>query len=125
MTWVDCAPSLDAIGVSQWIRLRAADELRYSVSQEENLMTRLRDVPAKELAALQFEDATTFRHAARFAAEKKIRADAPGRSTLIVRLSDKHLFEDRGFKFREAKIADPEHVSSKTLSRLRVAGNKM
>ena len=88
-------------------------------------MAHLRDLPAKELAALQFADAATFRRAARFAAENKIRADAPGRSTLIVRMTDKHLFEDRGFEFREAKIADPEHVSSKTLSRLRVAGNKM
>jgi len=88
-------------------------------------MTRLRDVPAKELAALQFGDATTFRRAARFAAENKIRAEAPGRSTLIVRMSDKHLFEEHGFTFRETKIADPEQVSSKTLSRLRVTGNKM
>ncbi len=88
-------------------------------------MTQLRDVPAKELAALQFDDATMFRRAARFAAENKIRAEAPGHSTLIVRTSDKQLFEDRGFKFREAKIADPEHVSSQTLSRLRLAGNKM
>jgi hypothetical protein len=88
-------------------------------------MTRLRDVPAKELAALQFEDATTFRRAARFAAENKIQAEAPGRSTLIVRTSDKRLFKGSGLKFREAKIADPEHVSSMTLSRLRVAGNKM
>lgn len=88
-------------------------------------MTQLRDLPAKELAALQFVDATTFRRAARFAAENKIRAEAPGRSTLIVRMSDKHLFEEHGIKFREAKIADPEQVSSKTLSRLRVAGNKM
>jgi hypothetical protein len=31
-------------------------------------MTQLRDVPPKELAALQFDDATTFRRAARFAA---------------------------------------------------------
>jgi len=88
-------------------------------------MTRLRDVPAKELAALQFEDATTFRRAARFAAENKIRAEAPGRSTLIVRTSDKRLFEGHGLKFREAKIADPDQVSSKTLSRLRVTANKM
>jgi hypothetical protein len=88
-------------------------------------MTQLKDVPAKELAALRFEDAATFRRAARFAAENKIQAEAPGRSTLIVRMSDKQLFEDRGFKFRESKIADPEHVSSKTLSRLRLAGNKM
>ena len=88
-------------------------------------MTQLRDVPAKELAALQFEDATTFCRAARFAAENKIRATAPGRSTLIVRMSDRQLFEDRGFKFLKSKIADPEHVSSETLSRLRLAGNKM
>ena len=87
-------------------------------------MTQFRDVPANELAALQFADATAFRRAARFAAENKIRAEAPGRSTLIVRLSDKRYFEDRGLTFREAKIADPEHVSSKTLSRLRLARNK-
>ena len=60
-----------------------------------------------------------------FAAENKIRAEAPGRSTFSVRLSDKRFFEDHGLKFREAKIADPEHVSSKTLSRLRLARNKM
>jgi hypothetical protein len=113
------------MAVSQWIRLCALNELRYSDLQGENLMTHLRDVPAKELAALQFADAATFRRAARFAAEHKIRAEAPGRSTLIVRMSDKGLFEDRGFKFRESKIADPEHVSSKTLSRLRLVGNKM
>ena len=88
-------------------------------------MIHLRDVPAKKLTALQFEDATTFRRAARFAAENKLRAEAPGRSTLIIRMSDKQHFEDRDFKFRESKIADPEHVSSKTLSRLRFAGTKM
>jgi len=88
-------------------------------------MTQLRDVPAAELTALQFADAATFRRAARFVAENKIRAEAPGRSTLIVRLSDKQLFENCGLTFRESKIADPEHVSSKILSRLRVAGTKM
>jgi hypothetical protein len=78
------------------------NELRHSDLQGENLMTHLRDVPVKELAALQFADAATFRRAARFAAEHKIRAEAPGRSTLIVRMSDKGLFENRGFKFRES-----------------------
>ena len=78
-----------------------------------------------KLTALQSEDATTFRRAARFAAENKIRAEAPGHITLIILILDKHLFEERGFKFCDSKIADPEHVSSKTLSRLRLAGNKM
>jgi hypothetical protein len=88
-------------------------------------MAGIKDVPARELVALQFADPSTFRRAARFAAEHKVGADAPGRNTLIVRKSAKHLFEDRGFKFRESKIADPNYVSSKTLSRLRVAGTKM
>jgi hypothetical protein len=81
-------------------------------------MAGIKDIPAGKLVALQFADPSEFRRAARFVAENKIRADAPGRSTLIVRISDRHLFEDRGFKFREFKIVDPEHVSSKTLSRL-------
>lgn len=82
-------------------------------------------IPAKKLVALQFRDPPRFRRAARLAAEKKIRVDTPGRSTLIIRIADKHLFEDGGFKFQEAKIADPEQVCSKTLSRLRLAGIKM
>jgi len=53
------------------------------------------------LIALQFKDATTFRRAARCAEETKIRAEAPGHLTLIIPISDKHLFEGRGFKFRE------------------------
>lgn len=88
-------------------------------------MTGIKDIPPRELVALQFADPSTFRRAARLAAENKIRADAPGRSTLIVHISDRHLFEDRGLKFRESKIADPERVSSMTLSRLRLAGTKM
>ncbi len=88
-------------------------------------MAGIKDIPARELVALQFADPSMFRRAARFVAENKIRAHAPGRSTLIVRTSDKHLFEDRGLRFRESKIVDPEHVSSKTLSRLRLAGAKM
>jgi hypothetical protein len=81
----------------------------------------LRGIPAKKLVALKFADPPTFRRAARRAAEKKIRVDAPGRSTLIVRGSDKHLLEEGGLKFRAWKIADPEEVDSKTLSRLRFA----
>jgi len=88
-------------------------------------MSGIKDIPPGQLVALQFADPSTFRRAARFAAEHKIRADAPGRSTLIVRISVRHLFEDRGFKFRESKIADPEDVSSRTLSRLRLAGTKL
>ncbi len=88
-------------------------------------MAGIKDIPAGELVALQFADPATFRRAARFVAQNKIRAHAPGRSTLIVRISDKHLFEDHGLMFREFKIADPEHVSSRTLSRLRFAGTKM
>jgi hypothetical protein len=88
-------------------------------------MSGIKDIPVRKLVALQFVDPSEFRRAARFVAENKIRADAPGRSTLIVRISDKHLLEDRGLKFRESKIADPEQVSSKTLSRLRLAGIRM
>jgi hypothetical protein len=55
----------------------------------------------KTLTALQFKDATTFRRAARFAEETKIRAEAPGHLTLIIPILDKHLFEERGFTFRE------------------------
>jgi len=86
-------------------------------------MIGIKYVPARELVALQFADSSTFRRAARFAVEHKI--GAPGGSTLIVRKSAKHLFEERGFKFRESKIVDPDHVSSKTLSRLRFPGTKM
>jgi hypothetical protein len=88
-------------------------------------MAGIKDIPARELVALQFADPSTFRRAARLAAQNKIRAHAPGRSTLIVHISDRHLFEDHGLMFREFKIADPEQVSSKTLSRLRLAGTKM
>jgi len=55
----------------------------------------------RTLTALQFKDATTFRRAAKFAEETKIRAEAPEHLTLIIPISDKHLFEERGFKFRE------------------------
>lgn len=89
-----------------------------------NDMSGIKDIPVGKLVALQFADPSEFRRAARFVAENKIRADAPGRSTLFVRISDRHLFEARGFKCREFKIADPEQVSSKTLSRLRLAGTK-
>lgn len=88
-------------------------------------MAGIKDIPARELVALQFADPSTFRRAARLAAQSKIRAHAPGRSTLIVHISDRHLFEDHRLKFREFKIADPEQVSSKTLSRLRLAGTKI
>lgn len=52
--------------------------------------------------ALMFKDAATFRRAAEFAIENNIRAEAPGHNALIILISDKHLFEERGFKFREA-----------------------
>jgi len=114
---------LVAASVSKWIRLRSDVEARYTFLGG-NHVTGIKGIPARKLVALQFSDPSEFRRAARFVAENKIRADAPGRSTLIVRISDRHLFEDRGFKFREFRIADPEHVSSKTLSRLRLAGTK-
>ena len=88
-------------------------------------MIGLKGIPAKKLIALQFADPATFRRAARLAVEKKIRVDAPGRSTLIVRKLDKHLFEEGGLTFQEWRIAGPEEVDSKTLSRLRFSNFRM
>ena len=88
-------------------------------------MIGLKGIPAKKLVALQFADPPTFRRAARLAVEKKIRVDAPGRSTLIVRKLDKHLFEEGGLKYQASRIADPEEVDSKTLSRLRFSSFRM
>ena len=48
-----------------------------------------------------FKDATTLRRAAEFAIETGIRAEAPGHNALIISVLDKHLFEERGFEFRE------------------------
>ena len=48
-----------------------------------------------------FKHVSAFRHAAEFALETEIRAEAPGHLTLIIPIGDKHLFEKRGFKFRE------------------------
>lgn len=44
---------------------------------------------------------TAFLRAAEFALDTGIRAEAPGHLTLIIPIGDKHLFEKRGFKFRE------------------------
>ena len=88
-------------------------------------MIGLKGIPAKKLIALQFADPPTFRRAARLAAERRIRADAPGRSTLVVRKLDKRLFKEGGLKFQEWRIAEPEEVDSKALSRLRFANFKM
>ena len=55
----------------------------------------------RTLTALMFKDATTLRRAAEFAIETGIRAEAPGHNALIISVLDKHLFEERGFKFRE------------------------
>ena len=51
-----------------------------------------------------FKDAATFRRAANFAVETKIRAEAPGHLTLIIPIRDKRLFAQRGFTFRELYI---------------------
>jgi hypothetical protein len=55
----------------------------------------------RTLIALQFKNVATLRRAAEFAIATKIRAEAPGHNALIIPISDKHLFEERGFKFRE------------------------
>ena len=55
----------------------------------------------RTLTALMFKNVTAFRRAAEFAIENRIRAEAPGHLALIIPISDKHLFEERGFKFRE------------------------
>jgi hypothetical protein len=55
----------------------------------------------RTLTALIFKNVTTFRRAAEFALETKIRAEAPRHLALIIPISDKHLFEERGFKFCE------------------------
>ena len=76
-------------------------------------MLGLKGIRAKKLIALQFADPPTFRRAARLAVEKKIRVDAPGRSTLIVRKLDKHLFEEGRLTFQEWRIAEPDEVDSR------------
>jgi hypothetical protein len=55
----------------------------------------------RTLTALMFKNVTTFLRAAEFAIETGIRAEAPEHLTLIIPIGDKHLFEERGFKFRE------------------------
>jgi hypothetical protein len=60
-----------------------------------------RPATGRTLTALQFKDVATFRRAAEFALETKIRAEAPGHLTLIIPIFDKHSFEERGFTFRE------------------------
>ena len=55
----------------------------------------------RTLTALMFKHVTAFLRAAEFAIEKGIRAEAPGHLTLIIPIGDKHLFEERGIKFRE------------------------
>lgn len=55
----------------------------------------------RTLTALMFKNVTAFRRAANFALETGIRAEAPGHLTLIIPIGDKHLFEEREFKFRE------------------------
>jgi hypothetical protein len=48
-----------------------------------------------------FKNVTALRRAAEFAIETKIRAEAPGHLALIIPIAEKHLFEERGFKFQE------------------------
>lgn len=55
----------------------------------------------RTLIALRFRNVTTFLGAVDFAIETGIRAEAPAHLTLIIPIGDKHLFEERGFKFRE------------------------
>ena len=60
-----------------------------------------RAAAGRTLTALMFKDTATLRRAAEFAIETKIRAEAPGHNALIIPIGDKHLSEERGFKFRE------------------------
>jgi hypothetical protein len=55
----------------------------------------------RTLTALMFKNVTALRRAAEFAIETKIRAEAPGHLALIIPIAEKHLFEERGFKFQE------------------------
>jgi hypothetical protein len=55
----------------------------------------------RTLTALRFRNINAFSRAAEFAIENRIRAEAPGHLALIIPIADKHLFEERGFKFRE------------------------
>jgi uncharacterized protein (DUF4415 family) len=55
----------------------------------------------RTLTALRFKNVTAFLGAVEFAIETGIRAEAPAHLTLIIPIGDKHLFEKRGFKFRE------------------------
>jgi len=63
--------------------------------------SRQRADTGRTLTALMFKNVTALRRAAEFAIETKIRAEAPGHLALIIPIADKHLFEERGFKFRE------------------------
>jgi uncharacterized protein (DUF4415 family) len=60
-----------------------------------------REETGRTLTALMFKNVTAFLRAAEFALDTGIRAEAPGHLTLIIPIGDKHLFEKRGFKFRE------------------------
>lgn len=55
----------------------------------------------RTLTALMFKNVAALHRAAEFAIETGIRAEAPGHLALIIPIGDKHLFEERGFKFRE------------------------
>ena len=78
---------------------------------------RSKRIPSAELTALKFTDEETFRSAVRLAVDRDIPADAPGYFTLIIRKTDKKLFKSLAYK--EQRVADPEKVSSKEVSRLR------
>jgi len=76
------------------------------------------DVPPDKLTALKFPDPETFRQAARVAVEHDIPVDTPGSHTLIIRKSDKRLF-NAFIGMKEQRVVDPEKVDPEELSELR------
>jgi len=81
--------------------LRRAMELSEGhVDEHSGPPSRRRADTGRTGTALMSKNITALRRA-EFAIETKIRAEAPGHLALIIPISDKHLFEERGFKFQE------------------------
>jgi ferric-dicitrate binding protein FerR (iron transport regulator) len=101
--------------ILQWLRsqMHRTDGGSYQTAMNEALRRAMESsqghVSAKErsagtgrrLTALMFKNVTAFRRATGFALEARIRAEVPGNPALIIPVGDEHLFEERGFKFRE------------------------
>lgn len=80
---------------------RAMESSEGHVDEHSGPPSRQRADTSRTLTALMFKNFTALRRAAEFAIENRIRAEAPGHLALIIPIADKHLFEERGFKFRE------------------------